>query len=174
MTDYYKRGDILIVDLDPVQGSEQGGSRPCCTIQNNFGNRYSHTIIVVPITTSAKKELPTHIHLNDVDVLKPESILLLEQIRTIDIDRIQKYLGSLDEAKMKVVDEALAISVGLTDIKRKGLTLTLCATCARIFYDSPYHDIRRTDPNQVVKEPCTYCSKNSGFSFEVFPKKNLK
>lgn len=174
MTDYYKRGDVLKVDLNPVHGSEQGGIRPTIVLQNDIGNKYSHTIIVAAITTSAKKELPTHVPLNDIDVLNSESVLLLEQIRTIDIDRIQQYLGSLEESKMRIIDEALSISVGLTNTKRKGLVLTLCATCAQVFYDSPYHDIKRIDPAQVVKEPCTYCNVKNGFGFHIRPKKNLK
>lgn len=117
MTDYYKRGDIVIVNFEPVIGSEQGGIRPALVLQNDIGNKYSHTIIVAAISTATKPELPTHISVEDIDFLDSSSTLLLEQIRTIDKKRIQKYVGALSAGMMFAVDHALAISVGLK--KRK-------------------------------------------------------
>lgn len=113
MTDYYKRGDIVYANFNPAIGSEQNGIRPALILQNDIGNKYSHTVIVAAITTSHKKELPTHINLNSVDFLESNSTLLLEQIRTIDKDRIQKYVGALSSNMMLAVDHAIAISVGL-------------------------------------------------------------
>lgn len=116
MTDYYKRGDIIIVNFDPVIGSEQGGIRPALVIQNDIGNKYSHTIIVAAISTAIKPELPTHISLEDIDFLDLSSTLLLEQIRTIDLSRVFKYIGRLTSDRMLLVDYALSISVGLDTI----------------------------------------------------------
>ena len=108
-----KRGDIYKADLSPVVGSEQGGIRPVVIVQNDMGNRYSPTIIVVPITTRLnKKNLPTHTKLNNSNLLK-ESIALMEQIRTIDKKRLKEKIGHLDDKLMTKVNEALEISFGL-------------------------------------------------------------
>ena len=102
-----KKGDIYYADLNSVIGSEQGGLRPVVIIQNNIGNQFSPTLIIAPITKIIKKEnLPTHILLNS-SCLKYKSIVLLEQIRTIDITRLQNYLGKLDVNELKKIDKAL-------------------------------------------------------------------
>jgi len=108
------RGDIYYVDLDPVIGSEQGGLRPVLIIQNDVGNKYSPTVVVAAITGQAgsKKPLPTHITLN-TKLLDKNSIVLLEQIRTIDKARLGKYIGKLDEKYIEGIDRALSISVGI-------------------------------------------------------------
>ncbi len=109
-----KRGDIYYADLNPIKGSEQGGEiRPVIVIQNNLGNIYSPTLIVAAVTNRPKPKLPTHVLLDDIDFLERDSIVLLEQIRTIDRVRIGEYIGCLDSSQMKKVDFALAISVGL-------------------------------------------------------------
>ena len=106
-----KRGDIYKADLSPVVGSEQGGIRPVVIVQNNMGNRYSPTIIVVPITTRLnKKNLPTHTKINNSSLLK-ESIALMEQIRTIDKSRLIEFIGVLNESEMNRITEALRISI---------------------------------------------------------------
>lgn len=106
-----KRGDIYKADLSPVVGSEQGGIRPVVIVQNDMGNRYSLTIIVVPITTRLnKKNLPTHTKINNSSLLK-ESIALMEQIRTIDKSRLIEFIGVLNESKMNRITEALRISI---------------------------------------------------------------
>ena len=106
-----KRGDIYKADLSPVIGSEQGGIRPVVIVQNDMGNRYSPTIIVVPITTRLnKKNLPTHTKLNNSNLLK-ESIALMEQIRTIDKSRLIEFIGILNESEMNRITEALRISI---------------------------------------------------------------
>ena len=106
-----KRGDIYKADLSPVVGSEQGGIRPVVIVQNDMGNRYSPTIIVVPITTRLnKKNLPTHTKINNSSLLK-ESIALMEQIRTIDKSRLIEFIGVLNESKMNRITEALRISI---------------------------------------------------------------
>lgn len=108
-----KRGDIYKADLSPVVGSEQGGIRPVVIVQNDMGNRYSPTIIVVPITTRLnKKNLPTHTKINNSSLLK-ESIALMEQIRTIDKSRLIEFMGVLNESEMNRITEALRISIDI-------------------------------------------------------------
>ena len=112
-----KRGDIFYADLSPVVGSEQGGVRPVLVIQNNVGNKYSPTIIVAAITSQLKKaKLPTHIEIQAGNYgLIKDSVLLLEQIRTIDRKRMKDRIGRCDRDFMKQVAKALEISVGLLE-----------------------------------------------------------
>lgn len=108
------RGDLYYADLNPVVGSEQGGIRPVLIIQNDIGNRHSPTIIVAAITSKAMKTtLPTHHILNMHSGLERDSIVLLEQIRTIDKRRLKDHIGALEHDDMLCVDKALAVSVGL-------------------------------------------------------------
>ncbi len=108
-----KRGDIFYADLNPIVGSEQGGIRPVLVIQNDIGNKYSLTIIAVPISSAKKQFLPVHIMLSGTGVLPKSSVILTEQIRTLDRRRLCEYVGSLDCSIMKKVDEALKISMGV-------------------------------------------------------------
>ena len=105
------RGDIWIADLDPVRGSEQGGTRPCLIIQNDKGNKHSPTVIVAAITSRKKKVLPTHVQV-DTDCLPYPSIVLLEQIRTVDKTRFLSFSGRISAAQMKTVEKAIDISLG--------------------------------------------------------------
>lgn len=109
------KGDIFYADLTPVVGSEQGGIRPVLIIQNDIGNFYSPTVIVAAITSRTEKNsLPTHIQLcGEEHGLRQSSIVLLEQVRTIDRSRLREYIGHLSESKLQQVDEALVISFGL-------------------------------------------------------------
>ena len=108
-----KRGDIYKADLSPVVGSEQGGIRPVVIVQNDMGNRYSPTIIVVPITTRQnKKPLPTHTKLKCKCLLK-ESMALMEQVRTIDKSRLIEFIGVLNKDEMNNITEALRISIDI-------------------------------------------------------------
>ena len=111
-----RRGDIFYADLSPVVGSEQGGLRPVLIIQNDIGNKYSPTVICAAITSQMNKaKLPTHIMLSsDTYALPKDSVILLEQIRTIDKRRITEKLCHLDDAMMKQVKKALLISLSLT------------------------------------------------------------
>ncbi|WP_434643340.1 type II toxin-antitoxin system PemK/MazF family toxin [Thermoanaerobacterium thermosaccharolyticum] len=112
-----KRGDILYADLSPVIGSEQGGVRPVLVIQNDIGNKYSPTVIVSAITSQINKaKLPTHVEINGTEYgLNKDSVILLEQIRTIDKKRLRKKIGHFDQEMMEKVNEALQISLGLID-----------------------------------------------------------
>ncbi len=113
-----KRGDIYYADLSPVIGSEQGGVRPVLVVQNDIGNKYSPTVIAAAITSQINKaKLPTHIEINAQEYgLQKDSVILLEQIRTIDKKRLREKIGHLDEELMDRVNEALSISFGLADI----------------------------------------------------------
>lgn len=110
-----KRGDIFYADLSPVIGSEQGGVRPVLVIQNDIGNKYSPTIIIAAITSQINKaRLPTHIEINAPDFgLPKDSVVLLEQVRTIDKKRLREKIGKFNDDMMRTVDEALKISLGL-------------------------------------------------------------
>ena len=110
-----KRGDIFYADLSPVVGSEQGGVRPVLIVQNDMGNRYSPTVIAAAITSRKDKtQLPTHISVNaDGCGLVKDSIVLLEQIRTLDKRRLKEHMGSLGSGEMNRVDRALSVSFGL-------------------------------------------------------------
>lgn len=109
-----KRGEIYYADLSPVVGSEQGGVRPVLVIQNDIGNKYSPTVIVCAITSQlTKAKLPTHIELDSKQYNLPKnSVCLLEQIRTLDKQRLKDKLSCLDVNKMKDVDKAILISLG--------------------------------------------------------------
>lgn len=118
MKNLIKRGEIYYADLRPVVGSEQGGVRPVLVVQNNIGNQYSPTVIIAAITSQIdKSRLPTHIELSAAKFgLEKDSVVLLEQIRTIDKRRLREKVGALDQGKMQDVDEALAISLGVIDL----------------------------------------------------------
>ena len=112
-----KRGELYYADLSPVVGSEQGGVRPILIVQNNTGNKYSPTIIAAAITSQLNKaKLPTHIELsaNEFGLLK-DSVILLEQIRTLDKRRLKEKIGELSPIKMQKVNTALLISLGFND-----------------------------------------------------------
>ena len=115
MDNSVKRGDIFYADLSPVVGSEQGGVRPVLIVQNDTGNRHSPTVIAAAITSqTGKARLPTHIEFSaNTYGLPKESVVLLEQIRTLDKRRLREHMGRLDEAQMQRVDNAIAVSFGL-------------------------------------------------------------
>lgn len=110
-----KRGEIYYADLSPVIGSEQGGIRPVLIVQNDVGNRYSPTVIAAAITSQRdKSSLPTHIELSSKNCgLQKNSVVLLEQIRTLDKQRLKEKMGMLDNSQMNRIDSALTISFGL-------------------------------------------------------------
>jgi mRNA interferase MazF len=112
-----KRGEIYYADLSPVVGSEQGGVRPVLIVQNNVGNKYSPTVIAAAITSQKfKTNLPTHISVNANDCgLSKDSIVLLEQIRTLDKQRLKERMGNLPENDMDRIDKALSVSFGLLE-----------------------------------------------------------
>ncbi len=110
-----KRGDIYYINLNQTVGSEQGGLRPCVIIQNNIGNKYSPTVIIAAITSQIHKaKLPTHVEIGKHYGLEKDSVILMEQIRTVDKRRITgERVGSLDEFMLKKVETATMISLGM-------------------------------------------------------------
>ena len=109
-----KRGQIYYADLSPVIGSEQGGVRPILIIQNDIGNKYSPTTICACITTrTTKNKIPTHIWLDETCGLPKDSMVMLEQIRTIDKSRLQKYIGTISKTDLEEIDKAIKISLGV-------------------------------------------------------------
>ncbi len=115
-----KKGEIYYADLTPVVGSEQGGIRPVLIIQNDVGNRYSPTVIVAAITSRDSKHfLPTHVQLAGGRNLRRDSIVLLEQVRTIDRSRLREYIGRLEPPERQAVDQALTVSLGLDEFLKQ-------------------------------------------------------
>jgi mRNA interferase MazF len=116
-----KRGDLYFADLSPVVGSEQGGMRPVLIIQNNVGNHYSPTVIVAAITSRiTKPKMPTHVGMiGGRDGLERDSVILLEQVRTIDKQRLRDRIATLPQNKMREVDNALSISLALKPLPTK-------------------------------------------------------
>lgn len=110
-----KRGDIYYADLSPVVGSEQGGIRPVLIVQNDVGNKFSPTVIAAAITSQQMKaKMPTHIPLHaNTSGLAKDSVVLLEQVRTIDKKRLKEKMGTIDDAAMNAVNNAISISFGL-------------------------------------------------------------
>ncbi|MGF7002573.1 mRNA-degrading endonuclease toxin of MazEF toxin-antitoxin module [Lachnospiraceae bacterium PFB1-21] len=176
-----KRGDIYYANLNPVIGSEQGGFRPVLIIQNNIQNKHSPTVIVAAITSKKKPALNTHVSLRGCSNLSSTSIVMLEQLRTIDKSRLKEFIGSVDEILMQRINVALMKSTALTKPKLKplidkrdpGMELTLCSTCASAFYYSPEHFIKRIDPAQYIKEHCCICNTRTGYDFIIFKKSIL-
>ncbi len=114
MNNNIRRGDIYYADLSPVVGSEQGGIRPVLIVQNDVGNKYSPTVIAAAITSqTGKTQLPTHIRVHTDSGLAKSSIVLLEQIRTIDKRRLKDRMGHLDDTTMSLINDALSVSFGL-------------------------------------------------------------
>lgn len=114
-----KRGDIYYAELNPVIGSEQGGTRPVLIISNEIGNKHSPTVIIAAITSKqAKNKLPTHFNLTGVEGLPADSIVLLEQLRTIDKKRLREWLVRLDGPNMEAINKPLLISIGVSAERR--------------------------------------------------------
>ena len=115
----YRRGDIYLANLNPINGSEQGGTRPVLVISNNNGNHFSSVLIVAPLTSrSTKKWLPTQVRLPEsFKALDGKTVIMLEQIRTIDKERIVEYLGKVNLSQMVAVEVAIIISLGILSKK---------------------------------------------------------
>lgn len=162
-----KRGDIFFAKLNPVIGSEQGGTRPVLVISNNTGNRHSPTVIIAPITSKVhnKTNLPTHITIRNFKGLDKESIILLEQIRTIDKQRLGRYVGHLGTALDICVNYAIVVSLGIDEPIKTPVKISLCQLCANRCSILPYHIERIADGNESAV--CMCCDKNTGICFEV-------
>lgn len=161
-----RRGDIFYADLDPVIGSEQGGIRPVLVIQNNTGNEYSPTVIVAAITSKPKTKLPTHVSLKNRKGLEKNSVVLLEQIRTIDKIRLENYVGTVDRFQMRKIDEALRRSTGVKKLD-KPIEMCLCPVCVKAFYESQEHFVKRADMYQGKKDTCMFCNSRQGYDYLI-------
>ena len=141
-----------------------------------MGNRHSPTTIVAAISTQIKSKanLPTHYYLKPGSGLVQASMVMLEQIRTIDKTRLSQYMGKLSREDIQGINHALAISIGLIPTPPGKLTLCLCSACAENFYGSGAYFLRRVDPVQVEKELCTYCNQRIGFDYEITPRRKQK
>lgn len=167
MTDSIKRGEVYFCDLDPVLGSEQGGKRPVLVISNNTGNKYSPTVIVAAITSQTKTKLPTHLPLSGVLGLHKTSVVLLEQLRTIDKSRLKRRVTSLGLVAMRLVDARLTLSIGVEHVSSEIMVMSLCHICVQSFSDSEGYRITRADPNQIFMESCMICNIRNGFDYKV-------
>lgn len=180
------RGQLYFADLDPVTGSEQGGIRPVLVLQNNVGNRYGPTVVVAPITSQVKKtDQPTHVEVPMCLGLPDRSMVMLEQLRTIDKGRLANYMGSLDRKTMEAVNDAVRVSLALNgqepvsepeqqeagSSQPEEMTLCLCPVCASQFFNSPEHVIRRVDPLKKEKDTCAYCELREGYLYRVIHRK---
>lgn len=168
----YLRGDMYFANLGSGIGSEQIGKRPVLIIQNDTGNRYSPTVIVAAITSQApsKTKLPTHYYIGAENGLKHPSIVLLEQIRTIDKRRLDKYIGRLDKRHLAGLDHALAVSVDLTRFVSNPPLITLCGICADNFRSTGVFSLCRADHGQTEKESCVYCGQRRGYDYIMVKK----
>ena len=167
-----RRGDIFYCDLNPYRGSEQGGVRPVLVIQNDTGNRHSPTVIIAAVTSKAnvKAKLPTHYYLDAGNGLVQPSLVLLEQIRTVDKRRLSGYIGRLDEEHIRGINHALAISIGLIEPVPPKLTLCLCDACADAFRGTGAFVLREAAQGQAEEKVCVYCGQYPGIEYVVTPK----
>ena len=167
----YLRGDLYYADLGSGIGSEQKGNRPVVIIQNNVGNKHSPTVIIAAITSKAniKAKLPTHYYLDAGNGLAQPSLVLLEQIRTVDKRRLSDYIGRLNETHIQGINHALAISIGLIEPAPPKLTLCLCGACADAFRGTGAFILQVAVPGQAEKEVCAYCKQRTGELYHVRP-----
>ena len=172
MAQQIRRGDIYYADLNPVIGSEQGDTRPVLVVQNNVGNKHSPTVVVVPLTSSKKAFLPTHVKVSRMGGLRADSTALTEQVRTLDRSRFEGYIGRISDDTQAAIDYALTVSVGLAKQKprkKSVLDLCLCPHCVSDFECSGYLIIKKGW--QEVLESCDFCKVGKGWNFGVFDKK---
>lgn len=170
MNHTYLRGDLYYADLGCGIGSEQQGNRPVVIIQNNVGNKHSPTVIVAAISSKVgvKAKLPTHYYMEAVSGLGCPSLVLLEQIRTIDKRRLSNYIGRLDERQIRGINHALAISIGLIEPVPDRLILCLCDACAENFRSTGVFFLRQVK-RRHEERICDYCGLRSGTAYEVTP-----
>jgi mRNA interferase MazF len=164
------RGDIYYADLNPVIGSEQGDCRPVIVVQNDTGNAHSPTVVIVPLTRNLRKNrLPTHVLIPKHCGLGRASLMLGEQIRTVDRSRLSAYIGHISKGVQPIVDKALAVCVGLEKRRpQKGemLELYLCSQCESDFKRSGYLLIRKGLHD--IYNNCDFFKIEKGLNFGIF------
>lgn len=161
----YNRGDIFMADLGDGLGSEQSGVRPVVIVQNNAGNRHSPTVIVAPITSRKKHRLPTHYALGSRFGLEKNSLLLGEQLKTLDKTRLKEKVGKIDHSAMSGVDQALRSSLNLQH--RFSFQTYLCSECSRMLYRSDIFFVKRIERFPVRGGTCQLCRERHGLAYEV-------
>ena len=171
MSRTYLRGDMYYADLGRGVGSEQEGYRPVVIIQNNLGNKHSPTVIIAAISSrvGVKPKLPTHYYINAEDGLELPSIILLEQIRTVDKRRLTKYIGRLRQEHISGMNHALAVSIDLIEPVPSKLTLCLCSACADAFRGTGAFALRKIASEHTKKESCAYCKQGTGEHYNLLP-----
>jgi len=160
------RGDIYLADLDPVKGSEQGGKRPVLIIQNNTGNYFSPTVIVAAITSKKKPDIPTHLPINCFAKLNDGSIVLFEQIRTLDKSRLGDFIDNVGPSVLRRVDTVLAVSLGIKLRRSEPIVMTLCPKC-RSRFEAGGFNVRLLGDPRGSKDTCMFCNNKQGFDYEV-------
>lgn len=157
MKETYHRGDLYYADLGVGVGSEQNGYRPVVIIQNDIGNKHSPTTIVAPLTTriKTKSKLPTHYYISPTSGLNQPSIIMLEQIRTIDKARLDKYIGKLSGLDIIGLNHSLAISVGLVSISSK-IMQCICSDCAKSFSNVSCFVLKRRKRSEIENKVSNY------------------
>lgn len=165
----FKRGDMFYADLPQGVGSEQSGYRPVIILQNDVGNKHSTTVIVAPLTSvsHAKTKLPTHYTMKVENGLEKPSIMLLEQIHTVDKQRLQKYIGKASDKALAGIEYALAISLGFIDPISKTIEIGLCRTCKDLLSNAGAFSIE----SKNVACACSRCGFPKGTVFRVTQKR---
>ena len=170
-------GEIYLCNLGSNKGSVQSGKRPVLVIQNNVGNNYGPTTVVATISSVLKKlNQPTHILLDTSCGLKEESVVMLEQLRTVDKNsELLEYIGEVrDEKTIYAIKQGLLTEFGLIkrpQPRRTGLILTLCPKCRAAFMNVPENILRRFDSPQADKERCDKCQTSLGYDYLIIKKK---
>jgi len=174
MNNSYHRGDIFYADLGIGRGSEQSGYRPVVIIQNDIGNKYSSTVIVAAITTRIdhKNYLPTHCNIHSNRGLMEPSIILLEQIRTIDKIRLKRFVGRVGAEDLYDLDTALMISLNLTDYESTYTRLYLCNTCAESLLKTGAFDLIKN--NSILQDHCSFCNCKPSIQYILTIKRSFK
>lgn len=165
----FKRGDMFYADLPQGVGSEQSGYRPVIILQNDVGNKHSTTVIVAPLTSvsNTKAKLPTHYTIKIENGLEKPSIVLLEQIHTVDKQRLQKYIGKASDKALAGIEYALAISLGFIDPISKTIEIGLCRTCKDLLSNAGAFSIE----SKNVACACSRCGFPKGTVFRVTQKR---
>ncbi|MBQ6380724.1 MAG: type II toxin-antitoxin system PemK/MazF family toxin [Clostridia bacterium] len=169
-----KRGSIFYCAFKNKDGSVQNGLRPAIIVQNDVGNLHSSTVVVAPITSVPKRfDLPTHVFIGTQFGLHKDSMILAEQLTTINKEDLREFVGITTEDFMKIVDKALKVSVGLSKKHNQDIFVAcLCHTCLDNFFATHNYEIHRVDRFQTEKDTCTYCQTHRGYDYRI-TKRNL-
>lgn len=161
------RGEVYFASFPHTTGAEICGTHPVVIVQNDVGNYHSGTVIGVVLTSSNKKEgMPTHVILEEPGTLCNGSMVMAEQLFTIDKHRLRGFVGRLSPASMQRVDAAVRVSLGL--VGTEPTLMCLCPRCMRSFEELAHHSVRRVDYRQQVKDCCTYCGRGMGYDYWIY------